>query len=306
MTDFLWCFARTMQEVVMDTMNQTIILSDNRELGYCQFGDVDSGTPIFFFTGGQSSRLDGRQFDGLCKELSIHLITVDRPGIGLSTLSPLRTFLDWPDDVEELANYLSLKKFSVFGLSGGGPHTLATVYKIPNRVRKAAVVSGTAPMSMPNRSKGMWFPIRVMFFLARYLPWFHRKALDSQAKMILNQEKYLKQMQMGLPTPDMKLLTEFPEVGTQYLEAGIEGYRNGTEGDFCEWQLYVKNWGFELHDVSKEVALWYGEFDGMAPPHMGRYLAKELPNSILNIVPDGGHFSTIHNYIRDILGYLKF
>ncbi len=35
----------------------------------------------------------------------------------------------------------------------------------------------------------------------------------------------------------------------------------------------------------------------MVPVDMGRYLAQELPNAQLIEVKDGGHFSTVNNYI---------
>ena len=50
----------------------------------------------------------------------MRLISVDRPGIGLSDPLPGRRLLDWADDVRELANALELRRFRVVGLSGGG------------------------------------------------------------------------------------------------------------------------------------------------------------------------------------------
>lgn len=38
---------------------------------------------------------------------------------------------------------------------------------------------------------------------------------------------------------------------------------------------------------------------------MGEIMARSLPNSRLQWVADGGHFSTINNHIQAILDYLS-
>jgi len=69
----------------------------------------------------------------------------------LSDLQPNRQLVDWPNDVIELANTLYIEKISIFGLSGRGPHVLASAYKIPARIKMVAIVSGTGPPEMPDR-----------------------------------------------------------------------------------------------------------------------------------------------------------
>jgi pimeloyl-ACP methyl ester carboxylesterase len=47
--------------------------------------------------------------------LSDMQVAVDRPGVGLSTASPARTYLDWAADIAELANHLEWDQFAVVG-----------------------------------------------------------------------------------------------------------------------------------------------------------------------------------------------
>src|SRR4029077_16193734 len=91
----------------------------------------------------------------------------DRPGLGLSSYRPDRTILNWADDVAELADALGLDKFLVAGVSGGGPHSLATAYALPDRVTKAGVISGAAPMDSPEAIAAMHKGNRTAFKLAR-------------------------------------------------------------------------------------------------------------------------------------------
>jgi pimeloyl-ACP methyl ester carboxylesterase len=42
----------------------------------------------------------------------------------------LRSIIDYPKDIMELADSLSLDKFCIFGFSGGAPYALACAWKI--------------------------------------------------------------------------------------------------------------------------------------------------------------------------------
>lgn len=124
-----------------------ITLSDGRRLYYAEHGD-SKGKPLFFFHGWPGSRLRSSFYDSIAKKLHIRIISPDRPGYGLSDYQENRTLLDYPDDIVELADALRIKKFAVVGVSGGGPYTAVCAYKIPERITKAGIVVGAAPMYM--------------------------------------------------------------------------------------------------------------------------------------------------------------
>jgi len=286
-----------------DRVNQTIQLRDGRTLGYAEYGSSD-GVPILYFTGGNSSRFEGEWFENAAKKKRVRLIVPDRPGFGLSTFQPERQLLDWSNDVIELTNALLIDSFSIFGLSGGGPHVLATIYKIPEKIKKAAIVSGTAPPEMPDKFNGMWPPVKIIFMTAKNMPTVNRFLLKQMAGFYGNEEQMQKRMKQALPLPDVELIERNPEVIKIFAGAAKESHRNGIDGDAWEWRLYVNDWGFPISDINHEVKLWYGIHDQQVPIGMGRYLARVLPNAGLIEVEDGGHFSTINNYIEDIFDYL--
>ena len=93
-------------------------------MGYAQYGSVD-GKPVFYFAGGNSSRLEGRCFDRAARPQAVRLLVPDRPGFGPSDDQPKRTFLAWPGDVAQLADALGKGRFGVFGVSGEAPHVAA-------------------------------------------------------------------------------------------------------------------------------------------------------------------------------------
>ena len=102
----------------------------------------------------------------------MRLIAPDRPGVGLSGLQPNRTLLDWPRDVESLADALGIERFAVLGWSLGAPHALACAYGIPERVTRTATVGGPVPLDPANMGKQVGFPTdRILGGLSNSTPW---------------------------------------------------------------------------------------------------------------------------------------
>jgi pimeloyl-ACP methyl ester carboxylesterase len=99
----------------------TIKLGDGRALAYAEYGDP-VGRPVFYFHGFPGSRLEAALADSAASSVSMRLVAVDRPGYGRSDFKPRRRILDWPEDVSELARELAIDRFSVLGVSGGGPY----------------------------------------------------------------------------------------------------------------------------------------------------------------------------------------
>ena len=283
----------------------TVTLEDGRILGYAEYGDP-KGFPVFYFHGGQESRLSSGFMDASAFKLNIRIIAPDRPGIGLSTFHPERTFLSWAEDVRSLADQLEIKKFSVFGLSGGSPHTLACAYAIPEYLEKVSIISGAAPYGYKGHLKGAWFPIKLIhWFAAADKEKNLRKFMEREA-LVLNEkpEKRIKQLQKFLPGPDKKALKQTPEWAHEFVRGSQESFRQGTDAAVQEWRLYVRDWGFNLKDIKIPVQLWYGDRDKMTPRYRGIYLKKQIANAKLRILENEGHFSLIRNHIEDILSDL--
>jgi len=97
---------------------RTIQLHDGRTLEYAEYARAD-GKPLFYFHGHPGARLEARFLAEQAMQVGVRLIGIDSPGMGLSTFKASRHFLDWPDDVGELADGLHINHFAVVGLSGG-------------------------------------------------------------------------------------------------------------------------------------------------------------------------------------------
>ncbi|TML18371.1 MAG: alpha/beta hydrolase [Actinobacteria bacterium] len=127
------------------SMNQlTVTTSNGRSLTVYDAGDPD-GRPILFHHGTPAS---GKPFDphiAFALEHGVRLISYDRAGYGNSTRHAGRAVFDVVRDVEAIADALALERFATWGLSGGGPHALATAAGLPHRVVAVASVASIGP-----------------------------------------------------------------------------------------------------------------------------------------------------------------
>ncbi|WP_421750890.1 alpha/beta fold hydrolase [Croceimicrobium sp.] len=278
-----------------------IQLSDQRLLAYVEYGDP-KGKPVLYFHGGQESRLSAAFLDTIACEMSLRIIAPDRPGIGYSDPHPERCFAHYAYDMEELCHQLSLDSVYLLALSGGAPHLLACSLHFPERIKGASIVAGASPVNYKGSKKGMWFPLRLIHWAAalknnRFIESIIRRDYETLRD---KPEKRLSQMQRHLPPADRQLMLSQPHYGRDFLAASLEAYRQGIEGVVQEWQLYVRDWGFEPEEVTIPISLWYGKQDRMAPQQRGFYYHSVLRYSRL-FLKDEGHFSLIRNYQSEIL-----
>ncbi len=254
---------------------KTIRLSDERTLGYAEYGKPD-GVPVFYFHGTPGSRLLPDDEIAFAERIGIRLILPERPGFGFSDYQPNRTFLDWTSDVTQLADALHLSRVGIMGVSGGGPYVLACAYQIPERMTKAAVVSSVTPFDVFND-------------LGSY-------ASLEQARASI--QRFADEI---LETPNEWVNRALPDSPQEekkfFVETFREAFRNGIEGHVQEEMMLTgQPWGFALDGIRADVQLWHGEDDEIRRAH---YLSEHIPNSILHILPGIGHLIP-SNYIEEI------
>lgn len=95
-----------------DDCSATITLPDGRELGYARYGSGE-GPAIICLHGLPGSRIDFARSDAAAKEVGARIISVDRPGIGLSSPHQGATLLTHAKDIECLADALRLGSYAI-------------------------------------------------------------------------------------------------------------------------------------------------------------------------------------------------
>ncbi len=266
----------------------TITLSDGRQLGYAEYGDM-AGKPVFFFHGIPGSRLF-RPPDEVTRKAGVRLICTERPGYGDSTFQAGRRMLYWPNDVAELANHLGIPRFAVMGHSGGGPYALACAYAIPDRVTEAVSLSGAGPGDAAGATEGMVLLHALAFSVGKHLPWWLLRAVAGRIY-----SSRLAALKAGIDreaerrvAADQRLYGQ-PEIRKLCDESEIEGLKQGMQGVAWDVRLLIRPWGFSLRKIGVPVQVWHGTADDQTSIPMARHMTKEIPGATCTICEGEAH-----------------
>ncbi len=282
---------------------QTIMLKDGRMLGFAEWGKLD-GKPVFLFGGSSSARLTRYPDESLLVEQNVHLVTFDRPGMGLSTRQRGRSLLDWVQDIREFAAQKQLSRFSVVAASQGGPYGAVCAYALPDLLSSVTLVSAVSPLNDPAVMNTQRAPIKFNIFLARHALWLYTLQLNAMRPMLKGSrpQKLLQMIFKNLPESDREVFKN-PDVPAMMIEDMRESMRQGGAGAADDMRACVVDWGFRLEDIRAKVFLWQGKLDPNVTPAMGHYIAERIPDCEATFVPDAGHFLMFTHW-REIIDQL--
>jgi pimeloyl-ACP methyl ester carboxylesterase len=281
----------------MDT--EIFTLSDGRQLGFAQFGDL-AGQPLFFFHGTPGSCFFHPP-DQITSCHAVRLITVDRPGYGLSTFQAKRKITNWPIDIQQLADHLHLDSFMVAGHSGGGPYVFACAHALPGHVTAAAVISAAGPVEAIGAGPGLSFVNRLGFQFGRYIPWpiwyplirtiYRSRSKDPWQDM---------DRQAGYRPPSDSELMNIPEIRNICYQSELQAFKPGLRGFAWDTRLLTRSWGFHLEDIKVPVSLWHGLEDNMTPVAMAHHLVQKITSCRPHFIPGEAHL-LLFKYWEEIL-----
>jgi pimeloyl-ACP methyl ester carboxylesterase len=267
-----------------------------RKLSFESLGDPE-GKPVFLLHGTPGGRYGPRPRGPVLYRLGIRLITYDRPGYAGSDSVPGRTVSSAADDVEAVADYLGIKRFSVVGRSGGAPHALACAARLPERVICAAALSSLAPRDAKGLDweSGMADSNVRAFRNAKNDPEALITALNAQAGRVRdNSEGLLKVLWPELVGQDKEVIGD---IALRQIIAGIhaDALRETAEGWIDDVIALRNPWGFDLSDISVPVKLWAGHEDIFSPVSHTRWLAERIEGAEkeLEIEPGCAHFRSV-------------
>jgi len=291
----------TVASVRDDRTTQRLRLADGRTVGVAEYGEP-AGRPVVVLQGTPSSRLMHHPDESIARDLQARLISIDRPGFGLSDFQPGRTLLDWPADVAAVMDQLGIDRFAVVGFSGGGPYTAACAYRIPSRLTCAAIVAGAGPVAAPGALDRMTRMRRMGLAVARTAPWLLRSLIWLLHHPRRDPARFFASFSDGFPPADRAIMAQ-PEIRAMMLANYAEAARQGVRGFAYEGILFSRPWGFRLEDIRMPVHLWHGEEDTSTPVAMARYVAGAIPDCRARFLPGEGHMLFFPRW-REILGVL--
>jgi pimeloyl-ACP methyl ester carboxylesterase len=280
-----------------------LVLRDGRSLSYSAIGPA-GGWPVFYCHGAigtpVEATIDLRQ---IVERVGIRYVAPNRPGVGGSDPHPSRTILDFADDVAALADRLGIERFSVLGVSAGGPYALAIAHRLGARVERVALCSALSPFCNPHKAPGLQRRISLPLGALAAAPELARRLGDALLPVLAEHPRLITAViaAHAAPSERARLASsqERAAASTSFLDATCGGV-GGLIDDFL---TYAHGWGFDPQEVGTEVQLWHGASDPLVPVEHALQLAAALPRCRVFVDPDEGHHF-FRSSLEQILGTL--
>ncbi len=227
------------------------------DLSYSDFGSP-AGYPILIHDGLIASIEDFALFEKL-SELGARLISIARPGYGLSSPYPMQNVAEWGEIVAVLVDQLQLPRFDVLGMSSGAPYSYAIGYRFPDKARNIFIFSGI-PALYDEKVAAHW-------------PY----ELKKDASIEEMQELAYRLFFSGISAQDQAQ----PDIKDSMM--------NNCFGPGLDFRIRCMDWGFSLSHVPQPVYMQHSRLDeGFITAEM---TSKMLPNCKFFARESAGHFS---------------
>lgn len=255
-----------------------VVLRDSRVLTYSEIGDP-GGVPVLSCLGTPHSRIPHPEDHEVATAAGVRVIAPERPGFGRSDPAPGRTVDGWADDARQLLDALSVEAVAVVGASGGGPYAVATAAALPGRVTALALVSSGAPSTAPVH--GDVVPLDEEGLVARGRQ-FERWLRDDPDAFFAA---------VGITRSDW------------WLRMLGEAFRQGHAAYVEDHLLNHSDWSPLLGRVGAPARVWHGELDDNIPLEAVTWMARQLPDATMTVVPGAGH--DLAARWPEVLGWLR-
>jgi len=214
-----------------------------------------SNPPIILLHGAGSNRLC---WPSLIRRLpGYKVISLDLPGHGRSEGVALQSVSEYAEAVIDFMREMGIFKASLVGHSLGSAIALHLALHHPDRVAHLGIISGGASLNIPAN-----------ILTAFSNPTTFTEGLD-----------YLKQVLFG------------PSTSASLKETVLDTLQKTRQGVLYGDWLACSD--FDLHDSVEQIKVptWItaGDHDKLTPPYQSRYLAEQIKNSSLQLVPGAGH-----------------
>ena len=244
-----------------DSLGPTVqsLSNNNKTIYYIDDGKV-TDIPVVFIGGLGTSVRAIRLLDFLRsyrEELGLRFISIERNGFGQTPFNPDFNMNTYTQDVIDIVNYLDIEKFSLFGISGGGPYASKIASIIPERIESMHMAATLPVLGTKDRcSKGkinniykdiIKYPMKYFAFSSNspihQIDGFQDTAYDEAARTF-----FLNGQMANIDPLDHELTLFCNEgiintesfVGSVYVYAGETDPLIG-EGDIENWEKFYPN-----------------------------------------------------------------
>lgn len=286
-------------------MTLAVTTADGRTLTVREGGDPE-GVPVLVQAGTPGSSLLYAPHLRDAEAKGIRLFSYDRPGYGGSTRNKGRSVADCARDIAAVCDALDVDRFCTWGISGGGPHALATAALLPDRVAAAAALAPVAPFDAEGLDfyDGMGEQNIEDFGATLAGEDAHTAAVERGREQLLGAtpDELVSVWATLLGPADVEVLGG--QIAAFVLDHSRAGVETGNEGWFDDEEAFVRPWGFELASIRVPVLHWQGEQDKFVPFPHGIWLSKQIPGVESHLTPGDGHLTLFEHRVPEVHSWL--
>jgi pimeloyl-ACP methyl ester carboxylesterase len=291
--------------MTIPTTQHTVSTPDGRVLAVEEAGDPD-GLPVLVHNGTPNSRLLYPPVVADAAARGLRLIGYDRPGFGGSSPQPDRSVADCAADVRAIAAALGIERLVTWGISGGGPHVLATAALLPDLVAAAASLASPAPPDAPGLD---WYAdmgqqnADDFRLILTDVPASRAKHEQDRDEALASSAETLAATMPSLLTPtDAAVFTG--ELAEYLYRSEQDGLAPGIEGWFEDSWALSHPWGFDPAAITVPLLVMHGREDLFVPFGHGQWLAAHIPAAEPRLLDHDGHLTLLQNRAGEVHAWL--
>jgi pimeloyl-ACP methyl ester carboxylesterase len=257
-----------------------LTLPDGRSLTWSSWGAAD-GIPMLFIPGAGTGRLmtfgaAAAARAGICGW------SIDRPGLGGSTLDPRRTLRSTADDLARLLDAHGIAQVAVVASSQGAPFALHLAAS--GRASSLDLVSPIDELAHPDVEPLLDDGRRSFVRRVRERP------DEVEAELARYAADDLRAYVVGASAPIDREQYDREPLRTMLRDAMRDAFARGAAGYARDTVLATAAWDVDLDAVvtARGTRVWFGDLDVAHSPDLGRTLAHRLPASERRLVPGVG------------------
>jgi len=268
---------------------KSLTTTNVRKVHYIDDGEID-WLPVVFTGGLGTSVRVIRLLDFLRtmrEELKIRIISVERNGFGQTAYDSTLDMTSFSEDVEAVLELLNIKKFALFGISGGGPYTAKIANRNPKRILSVHMAATSPSIGSAERCEG-----------------------DQLLSVYRDMLRYPMQFFAFSKSSPMQQVDGFQD--TAFDEAARAHNLRGQQADPApldhETELYCREGEIDSSAVKAPVYIYRGLADAILGSEDPSIWQQAYPNAKLTIrsYPGEGHdvqYRHLDQILLDIRGY---
>src|SRR5690554_3014370 len=257
------------------------VTSDGRVLSGLSFGPP-TGDPLLFIAGAATGKSMHFGAD-LLHDMNVRLLTMDRPGMGDSTLHEERTLTSTVDDYRTFAeSALGSSKISIPVVANSQGSVFGLGAAIEGWASRLILVSPADEIAHPE-IRAMLPPEAIQLSnLAQASP------SDAERTMAALTPRDMEAMVLkGASAVDRTFYTGNSFLSL-YRRSLTEGFANDGRGYARDTLIAMRPWGLPLGEMRTAATIMFGAGDlGHSPDH-GATLANRIGNARRNVLADAG------------------